>query len=115
MRVISYNLRKHRAASELAQLVEDHSADILCLQECTVSALPERIGDLRLARATAGNRLGLALYYAASTFRAERVETFGLKKSLHDLVLRPANERILGVRLRDIDDGNELIVGSFHA
>ena len=33
MKVISYNLRKHRAAGELAHLVEHHGADVLCLQE----------------------------------------------------------------------------------
>ncbi len=115
MRIISYNLRKHRAASELAGLVEDHAANLLCLQECDVAGLPDRIGSLVLARATAGNRLGLAVYYKENMFRAQRVEAFGLKKSMHDRLLKPAHERVLGVRLRDIDDGHELVVGSFHA
>ena len=30
-------------------------------------------------------------------------------------MLKPAEERLLGVRLPDIDDGRELIVASFHA
>lgn len=115
MRIISYNLRKHRAASELAALVDDHAANLLCLQECDVAGLPERIGNLKLARATEGNRLGLAVYYSTSMYRAQEVMAVGLKKSLHDRLLKPAHERILGVRLRDIDDGHELIVGSFHA
>ncbi len=115
MRIISYNLRKHRAASELTQLVEDHGANLLCLQECDVPALPERIANLKLARGTSGNRLGLAIYHGASMFRVEQIETFGLKKSLHDIILKPAHERVLGVRLRDIDDGHEIVVGSFHA
>src|SRR5690606_35466333 len=69
MKIISYNLRKHRAVGELARLIEEHGADVLCLQECDVSALPERIDDLVLADATQGNRLGLAVYYRANTFR----------------------------------------------
>ena len=39
----------------------------------------------------------------------------GLKKSLHDRVLKPAEERMLGVRLHDIDENRDLIVASFHA
>ncbi|GAA1135898.1 MULTISPECIES: endonuclease/exonuclease/phosphatase family protein [Microbacterium] len=115
MKVISYNLQKHRAASELVELVGVHDPDVLCLQECDVQELPERIGDLVLAEATQGNRLGLALYYRASTFRVLGVKTLELKKSLHDRIAKPAHERVLGVRLLEIDEGRELIVASFHA
>lgn len=115
MKVISYNLRKHRAAGELGELVDEHAPDVLCLQECDVAALPERIEGLVLADATQGNRLGLALYYRENTYRLRSIRTFELKKSLHDRMLKPAHERLLGVRLADIDDGRELIVASFHA
>ncbi|MFM9458646.1 hypothetical protein, partial [Streptomyces europaeiscabiei] len=64
---------------------------------------------------TQRNRLGLAVYYRENTFRAVEVRAIALKKSLHDYVLKPAEERMLGVRLRDIDDGHEIIVASFHA
>jgi endonuclease/exonuclease/phosphatase (EEP) superfamily protein YafD len=43
------------------------------------------------------------------------VRTLGLKHSLHDRVLKPDHERVLGARLRDIDAGRGLIVASFHA
>jgi endonuclease/exonuclease/phosphatase family metal-dependent hydrolase len=115
MKVISYNLRKHRAATELVALVGQHDPDILCLQECDVQGLPDRIGDLVLADATQGNRLGLALYYRTSTFHLQKIRAIELKKSLHDRMLKPAHERVLGARLLDIDDGRELIVASFHA
>ncbi|GAB3600194.1 endonuclease/exonuclease/phosphatase family protein [Microbacterium tumbae] len=115
MKVISYNLRKHRAATELEVLVDEHGADVLCLQECDVEALPERVGDLVLAQATQGNRLGLAVYYRENTFRLHSLRAIGLKKSLHDRVLKPAHERVLGVRLHDIDDARDLIIASFHA
>ncbi|MGP3535836.1 endonuclease/exonuclease/phosphatase family protein [Microbacterium sp. RD1] len=115
MRVISYNLRKHRAAGELATLVERHSADVLCLQECDTTDMPAEISGLHLAEATQRNRLGLAVYYSTNTFRAVEVRALALKKSLHDYVLKPAEERMLGVRLHDIDQGREIIVASFHA
>lgn len=115
MKVISYNLRKHRAATELEELVGGHAPDLLCLQECDVAALPDEISGLALAEATQGNRLGLALYYRKNTFRLQDIRTIGLKKSLHDRMLKPAHERVLGVRLQDIDDGQEFIVASFHA
>ncbi len=115
MKVISYNLRKHRAAGELADLVAEHDPDILCLQECDVPHLPDRIGGLALADATQGNRLGLALYYRSSSYRLRDIRAIGLKKSLHDRMLKPAHERVLGARLTDIDEGRDFIVASFHA
>lgn len=115
MKVISYNLQKHKAAGELAALDAEHAPDILCLQECDVPELPERIGNLALAQATQGNRLGLAVYYQENTFQPLQVRAIELKKSLHDRIAKPAHERVLGVRLRDIDDGRQMIVASFHA
>jgi endonuclease/exonuclease/phosphatase family metal-dependent hydrolase len=115
MKVISYNLRKHRAAGELSALVELHGADVLCLQECDTTDVPTEISGLRLADATQRNRLGLAVYYRANTFRAVDIRAIALKKSLHDYVLKPAEERMLGVRLHDIDHGGDIIVASFHA
>ncbi|WP_251451602.1 endonuclease/exonuclease/phosphatase family protein [Microbacterium sp. Marseille-Q6648] len=115
MRVISYNLRKHRAATELDALVERHNVDVLCLQECDSADIPEVIHGLRLAHATQRNRLGLAVYYRENTYRAVDMRLLSLKKSLHDRVLKPAEERMLGVRLHDIDAGRDVILASFHA
>ena len=115
MRVISYNLRKHRAATELTALAHRYEPDVLCLQECDTADMPASIGTLRLAEATSRNRLGLAVYYRENTFRLMEVRSMALKKSMHDRVLKPAEERMLGVRLHDIDENRELIVASFHA
>lgn len=46
MRVISYNLLKHRAASELEKLIEKTKPDALCLQEAKVDLLPKSLGEL---------------------------------------------------------------------
>lgn len=115
MKVISYNLRKHRAVSELEALVDKHGVDVLCLQECDTTDIPASIHGLHLAEATQRNRLGLAVYYRENTYRAVEVRAIALKKSLHDYVLKPAEERMLGVRLHDIDANREIIVASFHA
>ena len=56
MLVISYNLRKHRAISELAALDARYSPDVLCLLECDTTDLAEEVGRLRLAHSTTGNR-----------------------------------------------------------
>ena len=115
MKVISYNLNKHKAIGELDALVESTDAEILCLQEAETDALPTEISGLQLVEATARNRLGLAVYLRRNTFAALEVRALALKKSLHDRVLKPAEERMLAVRLRDIDHGREFIVASFHA
>lgn len=115
MKLISYNLRKHRAAAELESLVDTYGADLLCLQECDTADIPAQIAGLRLADVTHRNRLGLAVYFRMSMYRPLEVRSLGVKKSLHDRVLKPAEERMLGVRLHDIDQGRDLVVASFHA
>ncbi len=115
LRVISYNLRKNQASGELIALTENNVLDLLCLQECDTSELPDEVGNLHLADATTRNRLGLAVYYRKDRFTMVRTRTFSLKKSLHDRLLRPAHERLIGVRLADNDSERELVVASFHA
>lgn len=115
MKVLSYNLRKHRAVRELAPLAEEHDIDVLCLQEADTAELPDRLADLVLAHTTQRNRLGLAIYYRASGLRLDGVATASVKKSLHDRLLRPAHERLLGARLHDIDANRDLLIASLHA
>lgn len=115
VRIISYNLRKNRAVGELGSLVERHGADTLCLQEVDPVTLPERIGDLELVHATSRNRLGLAMYVDSTRYDVHTAKTFELKKSLHDRVLAPADERLLGVRLHDRVTDRGLVAASFHA
>lgn len=115
IRVISYNLRKNHASGELLKLVEKFGPDVLCLQECDTEDLPEDLGHLRLADSTKRNRLGLALYYRTDRFTALETQTFALKKSLHDRLLKPAHERLLGTRLVDHETDRRLVVASFHA
>ncbi len=115
IRVISYNLRKHNASGELVDLTKDFHPDILCLQECKVSELPETIGTLHLADSTKANRLGLAIYYAQDRFTALDTSAFSLKKSLHDRIAAPAHERLIGTRLIDNESHHDIVVGSFHA
>ncbi|WP_150308850.1 endonuclease/exonuclease/phosphatase family protein [Planctomonas psychrotolerans] len=115
MRVISYNLRKNNASNELTALADGFELDVLCLQECDTAALPAEVGPLHLADSTKRNRLGLAIYYRRDRFTAVKTESFALKKSLHDHILTPAHERLIGTRLRDIEADRELVVASFHA
>jgi endonuclease/exonuclease/phosphatase family metal-dependent hydrolase len=115
IRVISYNLRKNHASGELADLAERFDPDVLCLQECDTEDLPAEVGTLHLADSTKRNRLGLAVYYRRNRFRAVATRTFALKKSLHDRLLAPAHERLIGTRLIDEASGREVVVASFHA
>jgi endonuclease/exonuclease/phosphatase family metal-dependent hydrolase len=115
VKVLSYNLRKHRAVDEVAALDERYDPDFICLQECDTAELPQHFGRLELATSTSGNRLGLAMYYRADLYEPRAVRAFALKKSLHDRILRPAHERLLAVRLHDLVEGRESVVASFHA
>ncbi|MCU1513138.1 MAG: Exonuclease [Microbacteriaceae bacterium] len=115
IKVISYNLRENLASNELQALVKKFDPDVLCLQEADTEELPAELGPLQLADSTKRNRLGLAVYYRKARFTNLSTQTFALKKSLHDRVLRPAHERLIGSRLVDGQDGREFIVASFHA
>lgn len=115
IRVISYNLRKHRAYGELAELAKTPDLDALCLQEVIASELPAEIGDLHLADATKRNRLGLAVYYRRDRYEQLASRSFELKKSLHDLILSPTPERLVGAKIVDRESGHELVLASFHA
>ena len=115
MKVISYNLRKHRAVGELVELDERYSPDLICVQEIDTADLPRHFGRLELARSTTANRLGLAVYYRADSYELREVRAIALKKSLHDRVAKPAHERLVGVRLLDRQADRELVVASFHA
>lgn len=115
IRVISYNLRKHRAVGELAALATTPDLDALCLQEVSASELPAEIGDLHLADTTKRNRLGLAVYYRRDRFEQMSSGSFELKKSLHDLVFSPTPERLVGTVLRDRETDHTLVLASFHA
>lgn len=108
-------MRKHKASGELRGLAHGFDLDALCLQECDTDDLPTTLGPLHLADATRGNRLGLAVYYRSDRFKAVESNAYALKKSLHDRVLTPAHERLLGVRLVDQSTGHGLVLGSFHA
>lgn len=112
---MSYNLRKNSASGELVDLAENNDLDVLCLQECDTERLPAEVGMLHLADSTKRNRLGLAVYYRRDRFAAVSTQAFALKKSLHDRILAPAHERLIGTRLLDDASGRELVVASFHA
>ncbi|MEQ1737827.1 MAG: endonuclease/exonuclease/phosphatase family protein [Rhodoglobus sp.] len=115
MRIISYNLRKHRAIGELAELATTPDLDAMCLQEVFAAELPDEIGGLHLADATKRNRLGLAVYYRKDRYEQIASQSFELKTSLHDLIFTPTPERLVGSRLVDRESGHELVLASFHA
>jgi endonuclease/exonuclease/phosphatase family metal-dependent hydrolase len=115
IRVISYNLRKNRAITELVQLAKTPGLDALCLQECIAAELPAEIGDLHLADSTKRNRLGLAVYYRKDRYEQLNSQSFELKKSLHDLIFSPTPERLVGTKLVDRKSKHELVLASFHA
>jgi endonuclease/exonuclease/phosphatase family metal-dependent hydrolase len=115
IRILSYNLRKNRATGELLDLAASTTADVMCLQEVDTGALPNEVATLTLADSTKRNRLGLAVYYRKDRFRLHDTDTFELKKSLHDRVLAPAHERLVGTLLEDVQTGNQVVVASLHA
>lgn len=112
MNVLSYNLEKHKAASELEELFIENKVDVACLQEVTVEDLPDSIAGLNLVASTKYNRLGLAIFvsplYNVIFSIAEK-----FKKSLHDIIAEPAVERLLAVEVEE--EGRTFIIANLHA
>ncbi|CAD5991073.1 endonuclease/exonuclease/phosphatase family protein [Agreia sp. COWG] len=115
MRVVSYNLRNNSASGELGAIADSRDVDIFCVQEADTTQLPHTLGHLTLSHATTENRLGLALYYRKERFTVEDSTTFALKKSMHDRVMSPGTQRLLGARLRDAETDRSFVAASFHA
>ncbi|WP_297004067.1 endonuclease/exonuclease/phosphatase family protein [uncultured Corynebacterium sp.] len=115
MKLISYNLHHNNAVTELVPLAALHDPDALCLQEADTASLPTRIGELELVQCTSGTRLGLAVYLRSSRFDPHSLLTVPLEKSLHDLVMRPGEERLATVLAYDAVHGGEVLISSFHA
>lgn len=115
MYILSYNLLKHRASSELERLTRDHHPDAVCLQEVNVHSAPRKLGDLELVIGTERNRLGLAVYLNMKKFEIEDARSFKLRDGTYDRLAKPAHERLLGVRAKSRRTGDSFVVGSFHA
>lgn len=115
MKVLSYNLRHHRAAPEIAALAVENAVDVVCLQEAYVGELPVHAGPLERAATTSTGLLGLAVYVDAARFAVVASRAFRLKRGLHDVAFLPGTERLLAVRLVDRRSGERTTVASFHA
>lgn len=115
MRVLSYNLLKHKASKELELLADQHNPAAFCLQEINVAQAPKSIGDLELVIGTEKNRLGLAVYVNTKEFEPVAASSYKLKDATYDKLAKPAHERLLGVRVKHRKTGGEAVIGSFHA
>ncbi|HXR43904.1 MAG TPA: endonuclease/exonuclease/phosphatase family protein, partial [Pseudolysinimonas sp.] len=95
--------------------MHSHDPDALCVQEARAATLPERLGAMRLAVATSGNRLGVAMYLNAQRWRVEEARTFRLTTSRHDRLVGGTDHRLAAVRAHDLRLGRDIVLGSFHA
>jgi endonuclease/exonuclease/phosphatase (EEP) superfamily protein YafD len=89
--------------------------DVLCVQEARAAELPEQVGGMRLAVATSRNRLGVALYVKTDRLEVEEARTVQLATSRHDRWVGGTDHRLAATRVRDLESGQRLVLGSFHA
>ena len=97
MKLISYNIEKHRAAEELSSLISTTGASSLCIQEARVTELPESIERLSLVASTPQNRLGLAIYVAALYTGDEFIASPSAAESIIIVVTEGLNGRCHGL------------------
>ncbi len=116
LKIISYNLKHHKASLELGELAERYDADILCVQECYAELLAAQVSDrMVLADKTLLGRLNLAIYYRKDRFQLAKTESHQLKTSVYEQIMLYQTERLLVTSFYDRETGQELSIGSFHA
>ncbi len=115
LKIISYNLKYHRANKELESLAINYDADILCIQECHAEKLPDRIAHLTLGEKTASGKFNLAIYYRMGRFFATDTSSHVLKNSVLERIYMPQMERLLVTKIYDCITRREFSIGSFHA
>jgi len=113
--LLSYNLNFHVAYPELAKLVQTHTADLICLQECYSEDLTDTIGKLTLAAKTTTGKLGLAIYCDTSRFLVIDSTSIPICPSTYERLYIQDRERLLIVELFDRVNQQPLFVASFHA
>lgn len=115
IKIISYNLKYHKAFSELDNLVSKYNPDILCIQECRAYKLPASVGGLILGDHTPNARLNIAIYYRKDRFFVSDSSSHVLKKAFLEWMFMPQMERLLVSKIFDRENGREITIGSFHA
>ncbi|HEY6736410.1 MAG TPA: endonuclease/exonuclease/phosphatase family protein [Candidatus Saccharimonadia bacterium] len=115
LKILSYNLKVHEAYSELEALVAEHQPDLVCLQECYPERLAPRIGNLHLAGKTSTEKYGLAIYVRGDRFERLGSHSYGVARSVSELVRRNERDRLLVVELYDTINERTFYVASFHA
>lgn len=115
LKIISYNLKYHRAGHELENLVRCYDADILCVQECHEDKLPDTIGHMTLGEKTLNGKFHLAIYYRTGRFFAVETSSHVLKDSFLERLYMQQMERLLVTKVYDRISRQELSIGSFHA
>lgn len=115
IKLISYNLKYHRANTELIDLVKTYSPDVLCIQECHADKLPFQIGNLTLAEKTLSGKFNMAIYHRKGRFFDTESSSHVLKHSLLEKIYMPQMERLLVTKLYDRVSSQEITIGSFHA
>jgi len=116
LKIISYNLKHHRASNELDDLAEQYDADIVCIQECYAEQLSKTLGpNMVLAEKTILGRLNLAIYYRRDRFEILQTGSYQLASSVYEQIMMYKTERLLVTEFHDRETGQKLSIGSFHA
>lgn len=116
--ILSYNLKRHRAIDDVAEIVNELRAgapvNVVCLQECYAAQLPRSIGGLTLAGASTVGKDHLAIYYDRRRFRKPTIIRQPLQLSHWEHLRRRDRNRLLIAQLTERTSEN-YIVASFHA
>ena len=85
-------------------------------RRCDTPGSPNTSAGCELAHSTTGNRLGLAVYYRPDRYDVPRSCRASRSRSRCTITCcAPAHERLIGVRLLDLEAEREFVVASFHA
>ncbi len=115
IQILSYNLKNHVAYKELVGLEQRHHLELMCLQECTATALASKIGHLQLAAKTEAGKYGLAIYFNPVRLKFQKSTIYAIPLSWYERRFDPERRRLLVAEFLDVVTKRRLFVGCFHA
>lgn len=113
-RLATYNIKFHRAYSDLPDLVEQNSVDILCLQECDIKQVTDDVGKLSLATTARVGTMGLAIYCNLRKFKILSSEQVPLPSVWYEHINIQPRFRLQTIRLKDRKAKTEFVLANLH-
>lgn len=114
VRILTYNIKFHRAYKDLETLVKKYRPDFLCTQEIDIKNLHDKIANLQLAATTRVGTMGLATYANYKKFEVTKSESIGLSSVWYEHVNRQPRFRLQLMHVKAKYSQHRFLLANLH-